>query len=205
MHRPFRKLCPVRLRRVARLPAALGVVAVCGAAVAIAACGGEMSTPPSNAGQSPTSNSQAPTASALVAYRDMWAGLVTAAETSDFQSPLLAQHATGTALTLLVQGLARDQLHDIVTRGITQHHPVVTSLSPAAAPNRATVNDCFDDSQWIEYTTAGKRAKNAPGDDGRPPRTWPRWAAPGRSASSPWRPSAPADHGARRHGGRGTL
>ena len=53
----------------------------------------------------------------LAAYRTMWADLVTAAATSDYQSPLLAQHATGDALTLFVQGLARDHLHDIVTRG----------------------------------------------------------------------------------------
>jgi hypothetical protein len=35
-------------------------------------------------------------------YRTMWADLVTAAESSDFQSPLLSQHATGAALTLQV-------------------------------------------------------------------------------------------------------
>jgi hypothetical protein len=88
---------------------------------------------------------------------------VTAATTSDYRSPLLARYATGPALTLLVQGLARDQLRGIVTRGITTHHPVVTSLSPATDPNRATVSDCFDDTRWIEYTTAGRRAKNSPG------------------------------------------
>jgi hypothetical protein len=93
----------------------------------------------------------------------MWADLVTAAETSDYQSPLLSRHATGAALTLLVQGLARDQLHGIVTRGVTVHHPAVTSLSPAGYPTHATVTDCFDDSHWIEYTTAGNRAKNTPG------------------------------------------
>lgn len=88
---------------------------------------------------------------------------MTAAETSDFQSPLLGQHATGDALTLLVQGLASDQLHDIVTRGVTVHHPVITSLSPSTDPTHAIVADCFDDTRWIEYTTDGKRAKNTPG------------------------------------------
>jgi hypothetical protein len=99
----------------------------------------------------------------LAAYRDMWGDLVTAAETSDFQSSLLPLHATGEALTLLTQGLARDQLHSIVTRGISSHQPRVTSLSPNADPNRATVTDCFDDAKWIEYTTSGTRAKNTPG------------------------------------------
>ncbi|MBF6556036.1 MAG: hypothetical protein IVW52_07630 [Acidimicrobiales bacterium] len=93
----------------------------------------------------------------------MWADLVTAAQTSDFQSSLLAQHAAGEALTLLVQGLARDQLHGIVTRGTTVHHPQVTSITPAANPTRATIGDCFDDTHWVEYNTSGGLAKNAPG------------------------------------------
>jgi hypothetical protein len=147
-------------------------VVVVSAAVALGACGGGSATtspttkPGTTATAPPTSTTQteAAVSSQVIAdYRTMWADLVTAAETSDFQSPLLAQHATGAALTLLVQGLARDQLHDIVTRGVTVHHPVVTSLSPTTDPTHATVADCFDDTHWIEYTTDGKRAKNAPG------------------------------------------
>jgi hypothetical protein len=144
-------------------PAVLALVVACAAAILLAACGG---TDPS--AQSPPPTSKPPTratasGAVLSAYREMWADLVIAADTSDYQSPLLPEHATGDALTLLVQGLARDQLHDIVTRGVTLHHPVVTSLSPATDPDRATVGDCFDDSKWIEYTTSGKRAENAPG------------------------------------------
>ena len=99
----------------------------------------------------------------LAAYRDMWGDLVTAAETSDYQSPNLSQHATGAALTLLTQGLASDELHNIVTRGVTVHQPTVTSLSPTGAPTRATITDCFDDSNWLEYNASGGLAKNAPG------------------------------------------
>jgi hypothetical protein len=93
----------------------------------------------------------------------MWADLVSAARTSDFQSTALSQHATGQALTLFVQGLARDQLHGIVTRGEPEFHPVVTSLSPDRDPTAATVADCFDDTHWVEYKTSGGLAKNAPG------------------------------------------
>jgi hypothetical protein len=93
----------------------------------------------------------------------MWADLVTAAETSDYQSPLLSQHASGAALTLLVQGLARDQLNGIVTRGKTIHHPQISSLTPAEKPDHASVTDCFDDTNWLEYTTTGALAKNTPG------------------------------------------
>jgi hypothetical protein len=95
----------------------------------------------------------------IAAYRSMWADLVSAARTSDFQSTRLAQHASGQVLTLFVQGLARDQLHGIVTRGEPVLHPVVTS----SASGRATVVDCFDDTHWLEYKTSGGLAKNAPG------------------------------------------
>jgi hypothetical protein len=151
---------------------------LCTVALVLSACGGATTAaPPTSA---PT-NASAPVAGVtsttltaaqhsaqvssqvLAAYRAMWGDLVTAAETSDFQSSLLPLHATGVALTLLTQGLARDELHSIVTRGITTHRPRVTSLSPSADPNRATVTDCFDDAKWIEYTTGGARAKNNPG------------------------------------------
>jgi hypothetical protein len=142
--------------------------AVMVAAVSLGACGGGSGgSSPSTTGTAPPTSTTPTKASVsdqvIAAYRTMWADLVVAAETSDFQSPLLARHATGDALTLLVQGLARDRLHDIVTRGVTAHHPAVTSMSPAPDPTRATVTDCFDDSRWIEYTTDGQRAHNNPG------------------------------------------
>jgi hypothetical protein len=93
----------------------------------------------------------------------MWADLVAAARTSNFQSSRLSQHATGQALTIFVQGLARDQLQGIVTRGTPVLSPMVTSLSPEQQPSRATVGDCFDDTHWLEYQATGKLAKNAPG------------------------------------------
>jgi hypothetical protein len=138
------------------------LVATTVAGLALAACGSGTST---NSGSTrpTTSGPSDPTAGALTAYRGMWSDLVTAARTSDYQSALLPDHTTGDALTLFVQGLARDQLHDIVTRGNVVLHPSVSSLSPAAHPIRATVTDCVDDSGWVEYTTAGRRAHNPKG------------------------------------------
>jgi hypothetical protein len=104
-----------------------------------------------------------PATAVLSAYRTMWADLVTAATTSDYQSPLLSRHASGSALTIFVQGLARDQLAGIVTKGQPVLDPRVTSLTPAADPTHATVADCFDDTRWVEYKVSGGLAKNAPG------------------------------------------
>jgi hypothetical protein len=127
----------------------------------LAACGSGSS--PTAAPTTPAPSPVGAGAKVLAAYQSMWSDLVTAAQTSDYQSPLLPQHATGAALTLLVQGLARDQLNGIVTRGKSVHHPEVTSLTPAGSPTQATVADCFDDTHWLEYTTAGALAKNTPG------------------------------------------
>jgi hypothetical protein len=136
-------------------------------AVLVAACGGGSSpaAAPAAGSKPPPSTASRPDAGAAVlsAYRGMWSDLVTAAKTSDFRSPLLSRHASGDALTLFTQGLARDQLHGIVTRGDPVIHPRVSSLSPSGTPTRATVVDCFDDTHWIEYPTSGGRAKNAAG------------------------------------------
>jgi hypothetical protein len=132
-------------------------------AVLLAACAGGVSStsapPTTRSSPAVTTPSSAP----LAAYRAMWADLVSAAQTSDFQSTQLSQHTTGQALTLFVQGLAWDQLHGIVTRGEPVLHPVVTSLSPNPDPTRATVTDCFEDTHWLEYKTSGGLAKKTAG------------------------------------------
>jgi hypothetical protein len=93
----------------------------------------------------------------------MWANLVAAARTSDYRSTLLPHHATGAALALLIQGLARDQVLGIVTKGQPVLQPSVSSLTPAADPTKASITDCFDNTHWIEYKTNGTLQENAPG------------------------------------------
>jgi hypothetical protein len=136
-------------------------------ALALAACGSSGTGTPTTTTAAPTITAAESTAAAssgaLAAYRGMWADLVAAARTSDYRSQTLDDHATGSALTLFVQGLARDQLHHIVTKGHVVLDPAVTSVTPSTDPDRATVTDCVDDSQWIEYTTSGKRADNPAG------------------------------------------
>ena len=107
----------------------------CALGASLAACDSSTSpaAPPTSASSGASSTSPGggdPSAEVLAAYRGMWADLVTAARTSDFQSPLLSQYTTGDAHTLFVQGLARDQLHGIVTRGEPVIDPRVSSLTP---------------------------------------------------------------------------
>lgn len=140
---------------------------ICAASMSLSACGSGSS--PSSApttGRPVTSTTQAltgPAASALAAYRAMWADMVTASRTSDYQSPLMAEHASGDALSVLVQGLAKDQQEGIVTKGEPVLHPQVTSLTPAGDPTQATITDCFDDTHWLEYKLSGELVNNTPG------------------------------------------
>jgi hypothetical protein len=93
----------------------------------------------------------------------MWSDMVTASQTSDYKSPLLSEHASGSALSVLVQGLAKNQALGIVTKGKPVLHPQVTSLTPAADPTQATITDCFDDTHWLEYKSTGGLVDNTPG------------------------------------------
>jgi hypothetical protein len=93
----------------------------------------------------------------------MWADMVIASQTSNDQSSLLPEHASGDALSLLVHGLYVNSVDGIVTKGEPVLHPQVTSLSPATDPTQATITDCFDDTQWLEYKTGGDLVNKAPG------------------------------------------
>ena len=157
------------VKRVASSGILTGVV-LCTFAFTFAACNSgsaSASKPSTTGGPHPSTTTQPTTASVtarvISGYRTMWADLVAAARTSNYQSTLLPQHATGDALSLLVQGLAKDRTLGIVTKGRLVLQPKVSSLTPAANPTKASITDCFDNTHWIEYKTNGKLEKNAPG------------------------------------------
>lgn len=137
--------------------------------IALAACGGHVGTAAPSATSSVTTAATTSSASssarqaALAAYDGMWADEQQAALTANYQSPLLAQHASGAALSLLVQGLSGYQRQHEVVKGQPVTHPQVTSLTPAAAPTRATITDCFDDTHWLVYKDTGPLEDNVPG------------------------------------------
>jgi hypothetical protein len=164
--RPARTLANRRTLHPSRFVAGL---ALCATAVALAACGSGTSpaaTATTAHQATSTLTTQPPTgaaASALAAYRAMWADMVIASRTSNYQSPLLAESASGDALSVLVQGLAKNQQQGIVTKGEPILHPQVTSLTPAGSPTQATISDCFDDTHWLEYKSSGGLVNNTPG------------------------------------------
>jgi hypothetical protein len=100
---------------------------------------------------------------ALDAYRGMWADMVSAARTADYQDPILSDNASGAALSTLVQGLYSYRQQGLVIMGTPVTHPAITSLTPAADPTQANVSDCFDDTHWLAYKATGGLENNVPG------------------------------------------
>ena len=155
--------------RAVRRPKTIAGSMLCAATIALASCGSGPSkdaTSTTLRSVSSTTTTQPPTgagALALTAYRRMWADMVIASRTSNYQSPLLPQHASGAALSTLVQGLARNQQAGIITKGEPTFHPQVTSLSPSGAPTQATITDCVSDAHWLEYKADGRLVNNVPG------------------------------------------
>jgi hypothetical protein len=142
--------------------------ALCIAVVMLGGCGSgsprsSSSTTSVAAVSSTTLPAGGPAEMALAAYRGMWADMVIASRTSDYQSPLLPQHASGAALSLLIQGLAKNQESGIVTKGQPTLHPQVTSLTPEATPTQATITDCVNDTHWLDYKSTGGLLNATPG------------------------------------------
>lgn len=81
-----------------------------------------------------------------------WAAV---SHTSDYQDPTLTRHTSGAALSKLVLTVAAAQAAGVVSRGQPVDNPRVVKLTPTAAPTEAILNDCADDSAWLQYKKDG--------------------------------------------------
>jgi hypothetical protein len=94
----------------------------------------------------------------------MWADFATAGRTSDWESPLLSQHATAYALQVIEKSLYTDHQNEVITKGAPVDHPMVKSLSPANDPTVVLISDCGDSSDWLKYDA--KTGALVPGSPG---------------------------------------
>ena len=99
---------------------------------------------------------------ALAAYSGMWHAMAEAAVTSDWQSPMLAQYATGDALGVISRSLYTDHLNGVVTKGEPKTNPQVSSADPPNDPTTVMISDCGDDSGWLKYKTNGQLFNDEP-------------------------------------------
>jgi hypothetical protein len=111
-----------------------------------------------------TSATSSDTEQAINAYLGMWRDFVTAGQTSDWQSPLLGDHATGDALLQMSRGLYADHYNGLVTRGAPVDNPIVKSATPAAEPTTVIISDCGDSTHFLKYyANSGQPASGADG------------------------------------------
>jgi hypothetical protein len=100
---------------------------------------------------------------ALAAYRGMWEDWIAMAATSDYQNPRLSQHTSGRALSLIYRGIYVNKRNGVVSRGRPILSPRVTAATPAGNPDRATIVDCADSTNWLNYRPDGQLQDRTPG------------------------------------------
>lgn len=96
-------------------------------------------------------------AEALAAYRAMWADVVTANQTSNYQAPYLSDYLGGQALTTLSANMAAEKAHGVIALGQPVLHPVVVTASAISVD----IQDCVQDTGWLEYYAATRKPVNA--------------------------------------------
>ncbi|SEB46115.1 hypothetical protein SAMN04489727_1935 [Amycolatopsis tolypomycina] len=116
----------------------------------------------------PTATTASPASAAkqkaVDAYLGMWRDVAAVATTSDWQSPRLAEHATGDALSVLARQLYADHYNGVVSKGAPANSPVAQSVDSQYEPKTVVIRDCSDASTWLKYRTDnGKPADDEPG------------------------------------------
>lgn len=143
-----------------------------GAVLALSSCSGdgdaEGAIGTTTTGQAPTTaaattttrSSEADTkAAVLAAYRAFWDDIVAVGKTADWQSPRLAEHATGAALRLLRAQFREVNAQGWIAKGSVKLSPVVVSISDT----RATIRDCVDTRRYGRYDPRAGRWIDPPG------------------------------------------
>ena len=100
---------------------------------------------------------------ALAAYRAMWAEVVAANTTSNYQAPDLGDHLGGQALTTLTANMAAEKAQGVIVLGQPILHPIVVSASATSV----NIQDCVDEAGWLQHFAASpqKLVDDVPGGD----------------------------------------
>lgn len=162
-----------RDHRYTRRTVAASIAVVLGLAVAAGCSGDDPGAAPAPPTSSPTvqpepSTSPSPVeraeAAALDTYIGMWMAMAKADETADWESPELAQYATGNALTTITRSLYADHKNGIVSKGKPALDPRVTARKPERDPTTIRIADCGDSTNWLQYhADSGKPVDEEPG------------------------------------------
>ncbi|MEV0396522.1 hypothetical protein [Polymorphospora rubra] len=99
----------------------------------------------------------------LAAYRGMWDAFVEAGKVSDPDAAGLRRYASDQALRLVVSSLYTNREQGKVAQGAVVLSPEVIEITPPGAPTEATVLDCVDSTNWLEYKASGGLWDDEPG------------------------------------------
>lgn len=123
------------------------------------------STPSGSAAASSALSAQAAGAAqdALAAYRAAYADWVSVSATSDYQSALLANHMSGSALSYVTRTIYINKTKGAITKGAPVLNPSVIQAVPATNPTQVVISDCTSDKDWLLYTTDGHLFNATPG------------------------------------------
>jgi hypothetical protein len=123
----------------------------------------------STAGQAPTtaaattttrSSEAATEAAVLAAYRAFWDDIVAVGKTADWQSPRLAEHATGSALQQLRAQFRAVKARGWIAKGTVK---VPSSADVSISGTRATIRACVDTTRYGRYDPGAGRWIDPPG------------------------------------------
>jgi len=93
----------------------------------------------------------------------MFEDWIAVAATSDYQNPRLTQHASGDAGLLIYKSVYLNHADGVVTKGSPVISPRVTAVGPVPERDRATIIDCIDTTNWLNYTQNGDLQDETPG------------------------------------------
>lgn len=154
--------------RIATVRVVVGVLASAVVAALLVACGPDQGTSKS---PSATPSLRAPSAdartsaeqAAVTAYRGMWAAFVSAGRVADPKHPDLARYAADDALRALVAAIESNKKDRLIAKGDIVANPRVTELTPANAPQQASVRDCLDTTNASLVKADGSPYQDTPG------------------------------------------
>lgn len=156
----------LRAKQVAAaIMAAAAVTLVSGCSTPRPAESSDVSTPASSTPTTtPPSSVDNAKQDATAAYLGMWRNYAKAATTSDWESSLLGEFATGDALAAMSRGLYSDHSKGLVAKGEPRNNPSVSSVDPPTDPTKVMIADCGDSSNWLRYRADnGQLADDEPG------------------------------------------
>jgi hypothetical protein len=128
------------------------VMTAAGATALLAACGGSASGDALPPGPAPATSSATPSASATAAaggivlssYLKFWDAVIAAHKAADPASPGLAAAAADPELGRVRATVSRNKIQKLSLRGEVAHRP----KPPAVSGTTATIEDCYDISDW---------------------------------------------------------